>query len=69
MNKLIVGVLLALVPLLGMSSGGGVHLDSADLDMGDQASLQRGLSISLTIVSAVIRLNTSATTESPRTWA
>lgn len=42
MNKLIVGVLLALVPLLGMSSGGGVHLDSADLDMGDQASLQRG---------------------------
>lgn len=42
MKKLIVGFLLALAPLLGMSAGGGVHLDDADLDMGDQASLQRG---------------------------
>jgi len=42
MKKLIVGFLLALVPLFGMAAGGGVHLDDADLDMGDQASLQRG---------------------------
>jgi ubiquinol-cytochrome c reductase cytochrome c1 subunit len=41
MKKLIVGFLLALVPLLGIASG-GVHLDDADIDMGDQASLQRG---------------------------
>ena len=42
MKKLIVGFLLVLTPLLGMSAGGGAHLDDADLDMGDQASLQRG---------------------------
>ena len=42
MKKLIVGFLLALTPLFGMAAGGGVHLDDADLDMGDQASLQRG---------------------------
>lgn len=41
MNKLIVAFLLALVPLLGMASGGG-HLEDADIDLGDQASLQRG---------------------------
>jgi len=42
MKKLIVGLLLALVPLWGMAAGGGAALDDADLDMGDQASLQRG---------------------------
>jgi len=41
MKKLIVGFLLATIPLLGMASG-GAHLDDADIDMGDQASLQRG---------------------------
>ncbi|MCB1867182.1 MAG: cytochrome c1 [Gammaproteobacteria bacterium] len=41
MNKLIVGFLLAMAPLFGMASG-GAHLDDADIDLGDQASLQRG---------------------------
>jgi len=41
MKKLIVGFLLVMVPLLGMAAG-GAHLDDADIDMGDQASLQRG---------------------------
>ncbi len=42
MKKLIVALLLAAVPLLGMAAGGGVHLDDADVDVSDQASLQRG---------------------------
>ncbi|MCB1829984.1 MAG: cytochrome c1 [Chromatiaceae bacterium] len=41
MKKLIVASILALVPLFALASGSG-HLDDADLDMGDQASLQRG---------------------------
>ena len=41
MKKLIVASILALVPLIALASGSG-HLDDADLDMGDQASLQRG---------------------------
>ncbi|MCB1758755.1 MAG: cytochrome c1 [Gammaproteobacteria bacterium] len=41
MKKLIVALLLALVPLLVVASG-GVHLDDADIDVGDQGSLQRG---------------------------
>ncbi len=42
MKKLIVAFLLAAVPVLGLASGGGAHLDSADIDLSDQASLQRG---------------------------
>ncbi len=42
MKKLIVAFLLAAAPVLGLASGGGVHLDDADIDLGDQASLQRG---------------------------
>ncbi|MEJ2620996.1 MAG: cytochrome c1 [Candidatus Thiodiazotropha sp.] len=41
MKKLIVGFLLAVSPMLGLASG-GVHLDDADIDLSDQASLQRG---------------------------
>jgi len=41
MKKLIVAFLLAATPLLGQASG-GVHLDDADIDLSDQASLQRG---------------------------
>jgi len=41
MKKLILGVLLAAVPLAAMSSS-AVHLDSADIDLRDKASLQRG---------------------------
>ncbi len=42
MKKLIVAFLLATAPLLGLAAGGGVHLDEADIDVSDQASLQRG---------------------------
>ncbi|MEW8295997.1 MAG: cytochrome c1 [Candidatus Thiodiazotropha sp.] len=42
MKKLIVVFLLAAVPMLVMAAGGGAHLDDADIDLGDQASLQRG---------------------------
>ena len=42
MKKLIVAFLLAAVPVLGFSAGGGAHLDDADIDVSDQASLQRG---------------------------
>ena len=42
MKKLIIAFLLAAVPVLGTAAGGGVHLDDADIDLSDQASLQRG---------------------------
>ncbi|MCF6282534.1 MAG: cytochrome c1 [Candidatus Polarisedimenticolaceae bacterium] len=42
MKKLIIAFVMAVVPALGMAAGGGVHLDHADIDLGDQASLQRG---------------------------
>ena len=42
MKKLIIAFLLATAPVLGMAAGGGVHLDDADIDLSDQASLQRG---------------------------
>ncbi|MCB1758864.1 MAG: cytochrome c1 [Gammaproteobacteria bacterium] len=42
MKKLIVAFFLATLPLLGLAAGGGVHLDDADIDLSDQASLQRG---------------------------
>ncbi len=41
MKKLIFAFLLAVAPMAGMASG-DVHLDDADIDLGDQASLQRG---------------------------
>ncbi|WP_428609341.1 cytochrome c1 [Sedimenticola sp.] len=41
MKKLIVALLLAVAPLLSLASE-GVHLDDADIDVSDQASLQRG---------------------------
>jgi ubiquinol-cytochrome c reductase cytochrome c1 subunit len=42
MKKLIIAFLLAAVPALGLASGGDVHLDDANIDLSDQASLQRG---------------------------
>ena len=42
MKKLIVAFLLAASPMLGLAAGGNVHLDDADIDLSDQASLQRG---------------------------
>ncbi len=42
MKKLIWGVLLAAVPLVALGAGGAVHLDSADIDLTDKKSLQRG---------------------------
>lgn len=41
MKKLTIAFLLAVVPLVGMAAG-DVELDAADIDMSDQASLQRG---------------------------
>ncbi len=41
--KKLFSVLLMIVPLTVLAAGGGnVHLDSADIDLDDQASLQRG---------------------------
>jgi ubiquinol-cytochrome c reductase cytochrome c1 subunit len=42
MKKLILAFLLAVVPAVTMASGDGVHLDVADIDVTDIASLQRG---------------------------
>ncbi len=42
MKKLIIAFVMAVVPTFGMAAGGGINLDSADIDLGDQASLQRG---------------------------
>jgi len=44
MKKLIVVLLLAAAPVLGFAAG-GAHLDDADIDVSDQASLQRGARI------------------------
>ena len=41
MNKLIIASVLGLLPALGMASG-GAQLESANIDLRDQASLQRG---------------------------
>jgi ubiquinol-cytochrome c reductase cytochrome c1 subunit len=40
--KRIIALVLLLAPALGVASGGGVKLHSADIDIGNQASLQRG---------------------------
>jgi ubiquinol-cytochrome c reductase cytochrome c1 subunit len=42
MKKLLIAFLLAVAPALGLASGGGAHLEHADIDLSDQASLQRG---------------------------
>ncbi len=44
MKKLIVAFLLAMAPVMGMAAG-GAHLDDADIDVFDQASLQRGAKV------------------------
>lgn len=41
MKKLLISLLLAMVPALGSASS-AVHLDDAEIDLSDQASLQRG---------------------------
>jgi ubiquinol-cytochrome c reductase cytochrome c1 subunit len=42
MKKLIAAFLLSVVPAVAFASGGDVHLDHANVDLRDQASLQRG---------------------------
>ena len=42
MKKLISIILLSVMPVMGMAAGGAVHLDSANNDLSDQESLQRG---------------------------
>jgi len=42
MKKLIAAFLLSVVPVVASAAGGGAHLDAADVDLRDQASLQRG---------------------------
>jgi ubiquinol-cytochrome c reductase cytochrome c1 subunit len=42
MKKLFVALLLAAAPMLGQAAGEGPHLDEANIDLGDKASLQRG---------------------------
>ena len=41
MKKLIIAVF-AFLPALAMAAGGNVHLDKADYDLSDKASLQNG---------------------------
>ena len=43
MKKLIAFVSLALLPLAGMAAGGGeVHLEKANIDLNNHATIQRG---------------------------
>lgn len=42
MKNKIIALLMMMVPALAVASGGGVHLDEADIDLNNQASLQRG---------------------------
>jgi len=42
MKKFVLAFLLALMPLTSMASGNAVHLDEANIDLNDKASLQRG---------------------------
>ncbi len=42
MKKIITALLITLIPALGLAAGGGVHLDKADVDLHNQASLQNG---------------------------
>ena len=45
MRKLIIALLLVAAPALGLAAGPGVSLEKADVDLGNQASLQRGAAI------------------------
>ncbi len=45
MKKLIAAFVFAALPALGMAAGGGVHLEKANIDLSDNASLQRGAKI------------------------
>lgn len=42
MKRLIIASLLFLAPAFGFASGGGVHLEDANIDLADKESLQRG---------------------------
>lgn len=42
MKKLIAAFLLSVAPVAALAAGGGAHLDSANVNLRDQASLQRG---------------------------
>lgn len=42
MKKLIIAAILLLVPMFASASGDGIHLESANIDLTDQASLQNG---------------------------
>ena len=42
MKKLLISLLLVMAPALGSAASSAVHLDDADIDLSDQASLQRG---------------------------
>ena len=42
MKKLIIAFVLSLAPLAGFASGGGAHLDEANINLRDNAALQRG---------------------------
>ena len=42
MKKIITAFLLSLAPALALASGGGVHLDKADIDLHDKDSLRNG---------------------------
>ena len=42
MKKIIIAFILAVMPGLGFTAGGSIHLDSANIDLTDNASLQRG---------------------------
>ncbi len=45
MKKLIVAFVFAALPVLGMAAGAGPHLEKANIDLTDNASLQRGAKI------------------------
>ncbi|MCP5422964.1 MAG: cytochrome c1 [Chromatiaceae bacterium] len=42
MKKLIAVITLALMPLAGMASSGGTHLEKANIDLNNEAAIQRG---------------------------
>jgi ubiquinol-cytochrome c reductase cytochrome c1 subunit len=67
MKKLIFAFLLAALPMLGMAAGGNVKLDDADIDLTDQASLQRGAKLFMNY--CLSWPSTSVTTVWAVTWA
>ena len=46
MKKLLIA-LVTLLPTLAIAAGGQVHLEDANVDLHDKASLERGLGLSL----------------------